>query len=129
MKNRLVRLLVLACSMVLALPPSWCCLLADKVNSVGADAAKICPCCAHRAKSTKKIPLPPPTRRCPCSDRNAIRLEISGPKTILQTDLCSPGEGTVIDLTRTRLALGQIGFHQIFPATSPIHVLNCQWLC
>src|SRR6516165_10498741 len=92
MRRRVVRSLVLACSLLLALPQGWCCLFAvRKANASSttgtpnkatppAKRGGGCPCC-----SSSSDPKPDPTDKpsplqsgtCPCSDRQTILPTVS----------------------------------------------------
>src|SRR3954463_1778976 len=76
MHTRLLRLLVLACSLPLALPPGWCCMAFCRAPAPGGDAAApdVAPCCKHKQQETgpaapTPAPKPAPCRHCPCAER------------------------------------------------------------
>src|ERR1035441_7061012 len=78
MKSRILRTLVLACSLTLALPQGWCCLFAIQTTELAGTCSKAgssgccCPCTTARPSQSEKSPAKPvPIRNCPCADRNA----------------------------------------------------------
>src|SRR5437660_9302070 len=84
MAKRHISTLVLASSLLLALPPSWCCILV----STAAPAAKATPvaktsCCMHRCQQQQTPAEKPsvPSNRCPCCDRLSVLVPSSfGPQ-------------------------------------------------
>src|SRR5256885_984768 len=91
MGSRVVRSLVLASSLLLALPQGWCCILANQMARVARprigtppipEKAGCCECCTPdtqpKSAATEKPSVPPtekpsapPAKRC-CLDRHAL---------------------------------------------------------
>ncbi len=140
MPSRIAHYLVLACSILLALPHGWCCLLkpttTDRTSGcvscarkVACKRARTCSCCSQ-GTSAEECKLQgaslPPRFRCPCEDRNATRLQ----KVFVDCDtfsiaLCLPPAITTISCDLTAL----VPETTRPPPASPVHLLNCVWLC
>jgi len=141
MGNRVNRVLVLACSLLLALPPGWCCMFACQptkapTKTFPGDTAtspvnteECCRCCRPNRDSnpipTDK-PSAPSKNLCPCSDRHAILPYSSfveqvhiGFVAILSPLACLPPATLIEGLVRST--------H--YPPTHQRHVLKCVWLC
>ena len=131
MRSPVLRLLVLGCGLLLALPPGWCCIFAFR--SVKQEAPKsspccCCPCCAEKAPRPAPTPTPAPKApdRCPCADRHTTAPD--APKVFV-CDL-----GFVVHLPATDLSPSWPGVSSLVGPHSPAvptssHALNCVWLC
>ena len=138
MKSCLVRSLVLACSLPLALPQGWCCLFAMpplQSATTGADKAHVpvktnecCPCCQRDPAPDSESPSPakpavPQKSVCYCPPQHATLL------TSVSLEQVDTGLFIVLPLLECTLppitlTESVIGFS--FP---PCHVLHCVWLC
>jgi hypothetical protein len=136
------RLLILACSLLLALPQGWCCLFAVyQVNArttapatVGTidNASGHCPFCHHQPPNqttgTETAPGVPPSLPqkfvCPCADRHTT---LTAPLHVEQeTGFILPLPRDVSHVPRQVAVAAGIAFA---PSTPPLHVLNQVWLC
>ena len=130
MTNRAGRILVLICSLQLALPQGWCCqLIASAAKSVAETATSEATChsCCHRnavPEPTEK-PTEPSKGDCSCTARDTLL-----PDTVKQINadffvyLPVPGNVTPI----TAIAADTAEFDHSLP-TCPLHVIHCLWLC
>lgn len=130
-----VRSLVLVCSLTLALPPGWCCMLAAQVTPTTTTRPGSC-CCTCPAPGEKgqpksdpaKSPTAPLPKHCPCTDRQTVLTagvsaeQVDG-GVILFAIL------PVFDI-RPVLAgiVGRVD-SDAHPPPLRLHVLHCQWLC
>src|SRR5271165_1091228 len=109
MHSRLVRCLVLACSLNLVLPAGWCCIFESVASehTEDLDAAECPTCCGHCDSASRpespnhsepSAPAPKPTApvECPCSWRYTIAPETA--YTIV-CDLCLSVTAAILDLT------------------------------
>jgi hypothetical protein len=144
--NRILRSLVLACSLTFVLPQGWCCLLAlpttenvaaakSPTFSKAGSSGCCCPCTAPRPSEPKRPPTKSeniPTKRvpipnCPCTDRKAT------PPTTLVEKIGDTF--TFIDILPgldLRPHLAGVVEHAISVSHSPprhLHILHCLWLC
>lgn len=137
MLPRCVRSLMLVCSLTLALPPGWCCLLASQTTGTTAPRPGTC-CCTCPASGAKEQPPPrsepvksptaPLPKHCPCTDR----------QTVLTAGVSAEqADGGVIPFAilpvldiRPDLAgvVGRVD-SDAHPPPLRLHVLHCQWLC
>src|SRR5436305_840620 len=76
-----VRYLCLACGLLLALPPHWCCRVPPAETSVAVPAPKKSCCTQHQSsqpRETPKTPLrPAESERWPCCERSSLMLDDS----------------------------------------------------
>ncbi len=144
MRPLLLRLLVLACGLLLALPPGWCCLLplcpaAQHAAPVTAPAGpcepeETCCCCGAGARPVpppaSPTPAPIPATCCPgCADRDVTAPDAVKPPVV------SPDAAPVAALPAGPHLLS--GASSAGPAadlgplchSTPLHVLHCVWLC
>ena len=131
MAKRHISTLVLASSLLLALPPSWCCILV----STAAPAAKAAPvakqsCCMHRCQKQQTPAEKPsvPSNRCPYCDQLSVLVpSSSGP----QIDVGFNFVAVLAPLAPIVTAGAE--FRQfalsLHPPACQIHVCNCVWLC
>lgn len=136
MRCSCIRYLALACSLLLALPPNWCCYIAGaaaRARQIEAADTPVCPCCKHVAPSAPTdddSTPPPPCRGCPCDERQATSVE---PAASHAPELSLPAvavpttfpPATVCGVFTVRIA------HDLSPPPdpSPLNLLNCLWLC
>jgi hypothetical protein len=142
MENWVNRVLVLACSLFLALPPGWCCMVAGQTTKAPtttstSDTAKApvntekcCRCCRPNSDSNPSPtdkPSAPSKSFCPFSDRHAIlpypsiveKVHTAGFVAILSPLACLPPATPIEGLVRST--------HYSPPHQR--HVLKCVWLC
>ena len=134
MSNRIFRILVLACSLIFALPQGWCCLFAiqttDKVGtcSKAGSSGCCCHCTTPRPSKSEKSPAKPvPIQNCPCAERNAVL-------TTSSAELGDVDLGQVAILTDINLPHHKVGVVERVPCSvhappRSLHVLHCIWLC
>lgn len=128
MRGFVPRLLVLSCSLLLALPPGWCCIFAfSTTRNENAKTAPCCRSCCHQANPTTPTPkpVPPKPTRCPCDDRQTTAPESA--KTI-HGDLFALAVLPVLDLAPTALTVAVPLVASFFVSSSP-QLLHCIWLC
>jgi hypothetical protein len=129
-----LRLSALACGLLLALPPGWCCLLlpcpvraaAPAQTEATADEAQ-CPCCRH----TVPQPQPPSDAappRCPQPTCCAAAPDAVKPSAPL-ADTALPAALPAADLSPCPAPTGPAAAVAPSPASTPLHVLHCVWLC
>jgi hypothetical protein len=131
--NRFFRFAVLACSLPLALPQGWCCLLAIELSRFTSEvSAKPASCCACADKEeTTTAPAEKPTRlppgKCPCDDRHTVLLEKSSvEKPDLDFAFVLPvGEDLIAIFTGVEAEAVCVRH----PPTFRLHVFECVWLC
>ena len=141
MNSRALRTLVFVCSLLVAMPPGACCLLAGMLARADTKAAATAKpvqrlCCRHGCKHKATSPSTPTDKcpakspdQCPCLIGLAV-LPLT--KAAEQVDLgCSV---TVLLPVRmpsaspTRPVAGA-AVSVVHPPTYPIHVIKCLWLC
>jgi hypothetical protein len=133
MRRRFTRYLVLACSLLLALPPGWCCLLeAHTFGEIGKKRLRTCAacCCKDTAKGSETAPDPSAPRppRCPCDDRNSTSPDSAAGKSAGAAVLpIAFGAAGLRPLTPVGDGLPLLSF----PAglDTSLHLLHCIWLC
>lgn len=122
------QVLMLGCSLLLVLPPGWCCLAAGFVPRKHAVKAATCcsSCCADKALPARPAPCPHEPGKCPCGERNgtvpdAVKVFFDGlPATVL---LFVPVCAASSDKEADWIALCPL------PSFSSAHLFNCVWLC
>jgi hypothetical protein len=134
MISRPIHILIVACSLLLALPPGWCCLLEGPIFGQGGkkklNTCGAC-CCDHPAKHSDATPGPVPASprpaRCPCDDRNS-----TSPDPVSAKVDC----GIALPALRTPLSpLSPCLIENVLLGTDRVcldgslHLLNCTWLC
>jgi hypothetical protein len=132
MRRFLLHLLPLACGLLLALPPGWCCLLgpcparAAPAPAEPSDGAQ-CPCCCHPNPRPEPA-RPAPPLRCPCADRDATTPDVLKPPTLLSGDgLAALPAGADLELTASHDA--PVTHAGPLSLSAPLNVLHCVWLC
>lgn len=141
MSSRVLRVLVLACSLTLALPQGWCCLFAVQPARQAKQAGPCprhgtprccCPCSAPLPSKSNpdpspSEPTPAPIRHCPCTDRNTTPPKSAVEKIDADLGLVSflPADGPQDQQAGVVEFADQPGC----PPPHALHVLHCQWLC
>jgi hypothetical protein len=131
MSNRVLRSLVLACSLLLAAPQGWCCLFAvaparAETPTAPGNPDGNCPCCPtnNQGQNPTNTPDTPTTSACPCDQRQTT---LPAPTSLEQGQTVSflrPPDAAPPSITRLERACFTI------PPPSPrLHVLECVWLC
>ena len=145
MGSRVVRSLVLACSLVLALPQGWCCLFACHTAKASETAAANsdsdlgdlgCPHCANQTAPTSgPTDQPTPTENpaapchsvCPCADRQST---VPTSVSIVQLDTGAALFLLPYDTTTSNVGLvAEVDGFNVLPPKHPLHVLKRFWLC
>jgi hypothetical protein len=126
MNPLLQQLVAVAGSLVLAIPPGWCC---GSVPSVPADSAPVrSTCCHHAAKNlpTKsKQPLAPPTVQC-CCQRDATAPE----KSTTISDATVMVVPLIVSVPGDPDGQAWCAKESILHLPGPrLHVLQCVWRC
>jgi hypothetical protein len=125
--------LMLGTALLLALPPGWCCkLLPQAGNTLPAPASR-CACCAdHSAPLSHTCPTlqqdaPSPERAfvCCCPADNALREGSDTTRADLSSLSLPPVTCAGMTLVAALIARSQIPF----PASAPLQLLHCVWLC
>jgi hypothetical protein len=126
--------LVLACSLLLALPPGWCCYFpGGRTYSENACAGtvNVRSCCknqAHPAPSNQE-PEPKQPFNCPCDERLSTPLEHSQACAL---DIALPtlvAPVAAIPALLGNRCVGFVGATSSRAGEPPLHLLNCLWLC
>lgn len=136
---RAVRPLVLVCSLLLAMPQGWCCILASympKATGTAASGTKsLAGCCPCQPLQSDPSDTPTPAEKpsaptntiCPCADRHAT---LPDAPSVEQVDagfvLFLPPLSLVAPGIEHRAAVAGA---DLPPPTPPLHVLHCVWLC
>jgi hypothetical protein len=132
MRTSLLRLASLACGLLLALPPGWCCLWMPGpacAAAAPAEAEPCCPCCCHPAQPTEPAtPAPAPPQRCPCADREATAPEAVKPPALQAgADLGAPVPVPALAPSAVQECL--LPASSLTSSSAPLNVLHCVWLC
>ena len=138
MRGVIPRALVLACGVLLVLPPGWCCLLARGACCghrpvVESASRKGCPCaakegtsssccCREKSNPPRQTPIPANSRCC-VRDLTVAKIERPAGDAALvgPADLCA----SVTDSTASNLT----PISPAAPSSPPLHLLHCVWLC
>ena len=121
-----VRSLMLASSLLLVLPPGWCCLL-PRAAAPKNELPPCCrPCCDGAKHSEPVTPAPLPPGRCPCSDRQSIAPDVA--KLVLAVPFLT-APAPALDL-----AVSPVAVDDLLLASGPsldlsLHLVHCVWLC
>jgi hypothetical protein len=148
MNNRILRFLVLACSVTLALPHGWCCIFAAQKfekqtarseavhGSTGGEGSGSC-CCpgttpqtsqpSSSSDSSPSAPSPIPFH-CPCTERNATSLKNAVEKFGADFAFVAILPINDILLNETVKVVEVVACFDFSPPRS-LHVLHCRWLC
>lgn len=137
MINTFLRSLVFACSLTLALPQGWCCLLAMQntakvAGSVTPSSSDCCPCSAPQPDNSKpdgspSEKSPAPFKNCPCTERNTTL--ISGGIEKIEFDLGFVAILPVADLVNQEVGALESVARSVYLPPQSLHVLHCLWLC
>src|SRR5262249_2346050 len=129
--TNLARSLALSCSLIVALPPGWCCVTPPGSTSKASTGSAPSHHCCVREKcgdspSQSPTPAPQPCERCPCMDR-----DLSTPEQSRTSDMAlTPAPFVALpELPNLLIASRDFGQPTTQIATNPLHVLNCTWLC
>lgn len=122
------RLLMLSCSLLLVLPPGWCCIFA--IRTVRNDLTKTapsCPSCCGKSHTSTPSPSPAPDRpvRCPCADRQSTAPDNAKAFTV---DLSVVAVLPFLDDVLTELSVIAPAATHPYLSSSP-QILHCVWLC
>ena len=123
-----LRCLALGCSLLVALPSAWCCILSAPVAAKEPTKARSCCRCAEReqAPAPQRRPAPQKETDCPCYDRNATAPD--GPK-VVDSDLSFPTAAGALAAVLVAMGDGDgtpVTLHLLSP---PLRLLHCVWLC
>jgi hypothetical protein len=124
MSAGLVRLLCLACGLLVALPPAWCCY--NPLRHSPAPAEPVHASCCHNTEAPKPAPAQPVPLRCPCYDRNTVAP--AGP-TKITADLSHPVPLVLAAADDHRAGLSFDAGPVRLTLSRPLHLLQCLWLC
>jgi hypothetical protein len=129
MGSMLLRSLVLACSLTLALPPGWCCIFQAAQADDEPAPVGCCKSASHQApkpQDDNEPPQPSHGSDCPCADRATTPVSKIDQ---LDRDVALPADVVALDgdvlLTSTR---GDSAPALIVPPER-LHLLQCCWLC
>ena len=139
MRSRILRTLMLACSLTLALPQGWCCLFAiQSTEKVATETGPICskagtsgcccPCSTPQPRKSDKSPAKPvPVQNCPCTER--IATVTTSPVEKADVDL-----GFVAILPDLALPYHEVGVvesvgRSVYAPPRSLHIMHCLWLC
>src|SRR5882724_6989143 len=129
----LLRFMVLACSLLLVLPPGWCCFTVsgDASTDQCASTANICSCCRQPSQPSPRNQDREPKEpvNCPCDERISTPLE---PAQVHVLDLSLPSLLPPIAVTLASAGnryFGFVGETSSHVAEPLLHLLHCLWLC
>lgn len=133
MRPFLLRLASLACGLLLALPPGWCCLWLPGPARASAAPTEVpagpcCPCCNHPAQPAEPA-APAPPQRCPCADREATTPEAVKPPALQAGDSLATPVPAADDLAPSAAPGGLVPASSLALPSAPLNVLHCVWLC
>lgn len=122
MASVFLRSLALLSGLLLALPPSWCCLL----PTLSAEEDSSPPLCCCPAPPAPACPTQAPSPAlCPCGDRDLKVPDAPAPFAPDATGLpgavfdhAAPSAAGILDVSTCAAA-----------ASCPLHLLHCVWLC
>src|SRR5262249_13655812 len=134
MSDRVMRSLVLAYSLTLALPQGWCCLFAVQPEKQAAPPERgttrhCCRCTAPQPAEAKPVAPSPseppaaPVQPCPCTDRNTTLPTSAVEK--MDADLSLVAVLPVVALRVRPFGLVEDVLHPTGPPPRPLHVLHC----
>jgi hypothetical protein len=127
--SRAARFLLLACSLFVALPPGWRCMLAGQLAQIAASGGKLEYCCECRLRAKTPAPVRPtplPSDRCPCSNRQTV-LNDSPPVAKCEFPSVAILRGP--DLAPVLIGLEAEAVCVVHPPTCHLHVFKCVWRC
>jgi hypothetical protein len=131
MGHFLLRLAALACGLLLALPPGWCCLWLPQPARASAPppVAPQCPCCHPVTPAELPTEAPAPSGRCPCADREATTPEAVKAPALQAGDCLAAVPAAGADLEASAAPHGLPSPAGYALPSAPLHVLHCVWLC
>jgi hypothetical protein len=126
MSTRFIQFLCLACGLVVALPPAWCCWTPQLPTPAPAEPTTAS--CCHKHESPPPAPAVPAPPQCPCEDRctvaaaavapEKVAIHLALPTALVLTDADTLGPGLAAAVAPIPPLLSR-----------PIHLLQCVWLC
>jgi hypothetical protein len=144
MRSRAVRILVFACSLLLAFPPAWCCMALDLLPVARADdgdaeesapAKSSCCCCKGEEPTSADAPEQPVKKESPaapcrtgkcCWDR--LTMPPQPPQQFQPDHVIVAVLPPVVTLLASVTETGTVSLRAL-PVSPPIHVFDCVWLC
>jgi hypothetical protein len=137
MRHRLTNLVAIAASLLLALPPGWCCWSASATGREPArlvDAQSIPQshsCCQHhkaaktpkQSPATPRLPMHPGQSAC-CVPQHVVPAKASPASILFAPPIVLPF--AAFAASPIELALSPIWFVVHSP---PLNILHCVWLC
>lgn len=139
MRSRILRTLVLACSLTFALPQGWCCMLTiQPTENVATENGPTCylagtaGCCCNSSiplpGHPNKLPQKPvPLHNCPCSERIATLPTHSVEK--VDVDLGFVAMLPDFDQIHFEVDAVEYAACSVQAISVRLHVLHCVWLC
>lgn len=137
MNSYLIRSLVFACSLTLALPQGWCCLFAMQSTAKASGSATpspfdCCPCSAPQPDNSKPDGTPSekspvPVKNCPCNERNTTLTSSGIEKS--DFDLGFVEILAVADFANQEVGVLERVARSVYLPPQSLHVLHCLWLC
>lgn len=135
MRSRVLRHVVLVCSLLLALPQGWCCLHAFQLPKTTITApvkpAGCCICCKHETQpqptqTEKPSDLPPSC--CCCTDQPMVAPSSAAVQKV-SLDLAFLEILPVPPLMPHLVQLIGEAASVVHPPTHQLHIFKCVWLC
>jgi hypothetical protein len=127
-----VRSLMLACSLLLALPPGWCCLFrpAPVAAAQPSPTAKEPTCCGHCGqRNSAPVPAPKQQQRplgeCPCTEHH---FTVPNQAEKVSTDIALVAF-VIAPPALSRLDVGEDAGLLPDPLVLPLHLVHCTWRC
>jgi hypothetical protein len=133
MRSAFSRFLLLACGLLLALPPGWCCMVpawGTSQETPKSDGPQPRSCCGHSNEAPKPAAperpnrAPLPVDQCPCCERST---STDAPKTV-GCDQALTAPLPLIDLAAAPVA-GPILDSPVFLFDHSLRLIHCVWLC
>lgn len=130
-------LLVFACSLILMLPPGWCCHVVTlpccarhgETTASGSKDNCCSSCCGEETKTSTEhqtpTPKPPTGRSCCCDPQPTLRSNTNPSLVDLAVVAPTIEVVTTVDWTvsaQTAVSGGEF-------TSAPLHLLHCIWLC
>jgi hypothetical protein len=134
MLSPLARSLMLACGLLLALPPGWCCMVPFRAcaqEAAPGDAQQPRACCRHADGASRPSPprapqpAPLPLGKCPCS-QHAVSTD--APKAV-GGDLVLAAPPPAIDPVQFPAVAGPVVTAPLPTFDHSLRLLHCVWLC
>jgi hypothetical protein len=140
MKGRVLRSLVIAISLLLVVPPGWCCMVpVHAATATDAKATATVPmkpagcrgCCKHETQpqpGPADTPSGPPPGHCCCIDRlTGLPSPAGAEKAGLGFAFAAPLPHAVSVPPLVRFI--EEAASVVHPPTRQLHILKCVWLC